>query len=125
MGVLLNIGLKVQDINYEKEIYRINEMISLEEERSDRLLMEISSLKSPSRIIETAGEDLNMEMEKDITLVKLSGNGLEDNEKIFEYMSRENSVAMENSYDNLLGTIYYIQDIVLVVSESVLTFFIP
>ena len=43
MGVLLNIGLKVQDISYEKEIYRINEMISLEEERSDRLLMEISS----------------------------------------------------------------------------------
>jgi hypothetical protein len=32
---------------------------------------------------------------------------------------------LEVNYDNLLGTIYYIQDIVLVVSESVLTFFIP
>ncbi|MBN2073381.1 MAG: cell division protein FtsL [Actinobacteria bacterium] len=126
IGVLLNIGLKVQNINYEKEIYKINEMISLEKERSDRLLLEISSLKSPSRILEVAGEELNMEMEKDIKLISVSENGLEDNEKILDYILRENTASAANAgYDNLLGTIYYMQDIVLVVSESVLTFFIP
>jgi len=45
LGILLNIGLKIQSINYQKEIYQLTEMISLENERSDRLQLKISELK--------------------------------------------------------------------------------
>ena len=124
LGVLLNIGLKIQSVSYQKNIYEINEMISLEDERSDRLQLKISELKSPSRIIETAKEDLNMNMADNFKLVEISDSGLENNEKIYNYISNNTNTAVKN-YDSFLGTIYYIQDIVLVVSEGVLTFFIP
>lgn len=124
LGILLNIGLKIQGINYQKSIYEINEMISLEEERSDRLLLKISELKSPSRIIEAAKNDLNMDMAGDFKIVEISDSGLENSEKIYNYISKNTPTVVKN-YDSFLGTIYYIQDIVLVVSESVLTFFIP
>lgn len=124
LGILLNIGLKIQSINYQKSIYEINEMISLEEERSDRLLLKISELKSPSRIIEAAKNDLNMDMARDFMIVEISDSGLENSEKIYNYISKNTPTVVKN-YDSFLGTIYYIQDIVLVVSESVLTFFIP
>ncbi len=124
LGVLLNIGLKVQSVNYQKSIYETNEMISLEEERSDRLLLEISELKSPSRIIETARNDLGMDMTDDLKIVEISNSGLESNEKIYNYISGNADTIVKN-YDSFLGAIYYIQDIVLVISESVLTFFIP
>jgi len=124
LGILLNIGLKIQSINYQKSIYEINEMISLEEERSDRLLLKISELKSPSRIIEAAKNDLNMDIARVLRIVEISDSGLENNEKIYNYISKNTTTVVKN-YDSFLGTIYYIQDIVLVVSESVLTFFIP
>ena len=124
LGVLLNIGLNFQSVNYQKSIYEINEMISLEEERSDRLLLKISELKSPSRIIEAAEGDLNMNMSDDFKIVKVSGSGIKNNEKIYNYISRDTTTVAKN-YDSFLGTIYYIQDIVLVVSEGILTFFIP
>ena len=54
LGLLLNIGLKVQNINYQKDIFKLNEMIAIEEDRSDRLHLEISSLRSPSRILAAA-----------------------------------------------------------------------
>ncbi|HEY4695728.1 MAG TPA: cell division protein FtsL [Candidatus Hydromicrobium sp.] len=124
LGVLLNIGLKIQSINYQKSIYEINEMVSLEDERSDRLLLEISELKSPSRIIEAARNDLGMDMTDNLKIVEISNSGLENNEKIYNYISG-NTDTLAKNYDSFLGAIYYIQDIVLVVSESVLTFFIP
>lgn len=124
LGVLLNIGLKVQSINYQKSIYETNEMISLEEERGDRLLLEISELKSPSRIIETARNNLGMGIANDLKIVGISNSGLENNEKIYNYISGNTDIIAKN-YDSFLGAIYYIQDIVLVVSEGVLTFFIP
>ncbi|NQT66457.1 MAG: hypothetical protein HQ569_02630 [Actinobacteria bacterium] len=124
LGILLNIGLKIQSINYQKSIYEINEMISLEEERSDRLLLKISELKSPSRIIEAAKNDLNMDMARDFRIVEISDSRLENSEKIYNYISKNTPTVVKN-YDSFLGTIYYIQDIILVVSESVLTFFIP
>jgi cell division protein FtsL len=124
LGILLNIGLRIQSVNYEKDIYRINEMISIENERSDRLQLKISELKSPSRIIEVAQNDLSMEMADDSMMIEISNTGLENNEKIFNYIARNTGSVAEN-YEGFLGTIYYIQDIVLVVSESVLTFFIP
>lgn len=124
LGILLNIGLKVQGINYQKDIYQITEMISLENERSDRLQLKISELKSPSRIIEVAQNDLSMEIAGNSRMIEISNTGLENNEKIYDYISKNTNSITEN-YEGFLGTIYYIQDIVLVVSESVLTFFIP
>src|SRR4030066_1360662 len=44
LGILLNIGLKIQSVSYQKNIYEIDEMISLEDERSDRLQLKISDL---------------------------------------------------------------------------------
>ena len=99
-------------------------MISLEKERSDRLLLKISELKSPSRIIEVAKNDLAMNMTDNLKVVEISNIGLENNEKIYNYIS-SNTDTIAKNYDGFLGAIYYIQDIVLVVSESVLTFFIP
>lgn len=125
LGLLLSIGLRVQNINYQNNIYDLNEMILLEEERADRLRLEISSLKAPSRIQEAAEEKIDMDMSGEFEIVELSGQGLINNEKIYDYIARDESAGLEIDYDNLLGTIYYIQDIVLVVSESVLTFFIP
>ena len=125
LGLLLNIGLRVQNINYQNNIYNLNEIIILEEERADRLRLEISSLKAPSRIQEAAEEKIGMEQGGEFEIVELSGQGLINNEKIYDYIARDESAGFEANYDNLLGTIYYIQDIVLVVSESVLTFFIP
>lgn len=125
LGLLLNIGLRVQNINYKNNIYDLNEMILLEEERADRLRLEISSLKAPSRIQETAEEKIGMAQGGEFEIVELSGQELINNEKIYDYIARDESAELEANYDNLLGMIYYIQDIVLVVSESVLTFFIP
>ena len=125
LGLLLSIGLRVQNINYQNNIYDLNEMILLEEERADRLRLEISSLKAPSRIQEAAEEKIDMDTSGESEIVELSGQGLINNEKIYDYIARDESAGLEIDYDNLLGTIYYIQDIVLVVSESVLTFFIP
>jgi len=125
LGLLLNIGLRVQNINYQNDMYELDKMILLEEERADRLRLEISSLKAPSRIQEAAEEKIEMKTSGEFEIVELSGQELINNEKIYDYIARDESTGVEVSYDNLLGTIYYIQDIVLVVSESVLTFFIP
>ncbi len=66
-----------------------------------------------------------MKVESSMEVVGISGDNLINNEKIFNYISRETSPDIPENYDNLLGTIYYLQDLILVVSESVLTFFIP
>jgi len=124
LGILFNIGLKIQNINYQKKIYETTEMISLENERTDRLLLKISELQSPSRIIEIAKSNLGMQMSDDMEVIKISNKGLDNNEKIFDYIVKGLPPMVEN-YDSFIGTIYYIQDIVMVVSESVLTFFIP
>lgn len=125
LGILLNIGLRIQNVNYQKEIYNTNAMITLEEERTDRLMLEIAELKSPSRIIELAENGLEMSLSDEYQVVKVSSSGLANNEKILDYMIKDPDTSITENYDSLLGTIYYIQDIVMVVSESVLTFFIP
>ena len=124
-GCMLNIGLRIQNINYQKDLYKIDQMISIEEERSDRLKLEISSLRAPSRILAAAETELGMQPDGRLEVVGISGNNIVNNEKIFNYISKENLTGITGNYDNLLGTIYYFQDIILVVSESVLTFFIP
>ena len=86
--------------------------------------MKISELTSPSRVIGVAENDLGMGISEGFRVVEISNSGLVNNEKIYNYISKDTTTAAGN-YDSFLGTIYYIQDIVLVVSESVLTFFIP
>ncbi|MBM3706927.1 MAG: hypothetical protein FJW69_01085 [Actinobacteria bacterium] len=124
MGILLNIGLKIQSVNYERKILEINEMLSLEKERADRLDLKISELKSPARVVETAQKDLKMEISPSVKVMKVSGSVLASEEKIHEYVVK-NTVSDVKKYDTFLSTIYSIKDIVMVVSEGVLTFFIP
>ena len=88
LGLLLSIGLRVQNINYQNNIYDLNEMILLEEERADRLRLEISSLKAPSRIQEAAEEKIDMDTGGEFEIVELSGQGLINNEKIYDYIAR-------------------------------------
>jgi cell division protein FtsL len=123
-GLLLNVGLKIQGTNYQKEINEINEMILLENERADRLQLKISELKSPARIIEVAQNDLDMDISEDSLVVEISNSEFDNNAIINDYIAR-NTDEVATNYDGFLSTVYYIQDIAMVVSESVLTFFIP
>jgi cell division protein FtsL len=124
IGLLLNIGLKTQAINYDKKIFYNNEMISIEKERTDRLKLKISELKNPGRIINIAENDLGMEMSENIKVMRVVGVNLVKEEKIYDYIAKNSSPELKQ-YDNFLGTIYSIKDIIMVVSEGVLTFFIP
>ena len=125
MGLLLNIGLRVQNINYQKGIFELGEMIAIEEDRADRLNLEISALKAPSRILMMAEDELKMNYNGSFEVIGLSEKSIDDSEKILNFISRESEPAAVENYDSLLGTVYYVQDMVRVVSESVLTFFIP
>lgn len=124
LGLLLNIGLKTQAVNYDKKIFGNNEMISIEKERADRLKLKISELKNPDRIITVAENDLGMKMSENIKVMRVVGVNLAQEEKINDYIAKNSTPALKQ-YDNFLGTIYSIKDIIMVVSEGVLTFFIP
>ena len=124
LGLLLNIGLKTQAINYDKKIFDNNEMISIEKERADRLKLKISELKNPDRIINVAENDLGMKMSENIKVMRVVEVNLAKEEKIHDYIAKNLTPELKQ-YDNFLGTIYSIKDIIMVVSEGVLTFFIP
>ncbi|MBM3706009.1 MAG: hypothetical protein FJW66_05730 [Actinobacteria bacterium] len=124
LGLLLNIALKIQATSYGRKIIDINEMISVEKERSDRIQLKLSELKSPSRIIETAEGKMGMKISDDIRVMKVLQTGLNKEEEVYDYITR-NPSNEARAYDNFIGTIYNIKDIVMVVSEGVLTFFIP
>ncbi len=124
MGILLNIVLKIQSVNFERKIIEINEMLLIEKERTDRLELKISELKSPNRIIEMAKKDLGMEMSSNLKVMKVPSSVLGSEEKVNDYTAKNPLPAIKN-YDTFLGAIYSIKDIVMVVSEGVLTFFIP
>lgn len=124
VGALFNIGLKIQNMNYQREILKLDEVIATEEERQDRILLQIAELRSPARIIHVAQEELGMDIAGDIETVEVAQISMENNERIQEYLAKGPSETTKQ-YNNLLGTVYYIQDLVMVVSESVLTFFIP
>ncbi|MCL5073635.1 MAG: hypothetical protein M1308_22480 [Actinobacteria bacterium] len=123
-GILLNIGLKIQSINYERKIYETNEMVYLEKERSNRLQLKISELKSPARIINKAGHELGMKISDNLKIMHVTGIIVKNDPEKSSY-SEKNTIVELKKYDNLLGTIYGIEDIIMVVSEGVLTFFIP
>jgi len=99
-------------------------MISIEKERADRLKLKISELKNPDRIINVAENDLGMKMSENIKVMRVVGINLAIEEKIHDYIAKKPTPELKQ-YDNFLGTIYSIKDIIMVVSEGVLTFFIP
>src|SRR3989304_5675311 len=114
-GILFNIGVKIQSTNYEKKILETNEMIYLEKERSDRLHLKISELKSPARIISRAGNDLGMKISDNLEIMQVSGIKLASDAEKNNYIEK-NTTAELKKYDNFLGTIYGIEDIIMVVS---------
>ena len=124
LGILFNIGVKIQSANYEKKILETDEMIYLEQERSDRLQLKISELESPARIISKAGNDLGMKISDNLKVMQISGIKLGNDAEKNNYVEKKTAVELKK-YDNFLGTIYGIEDIIMVVSEGVLTFFIP
>ncbi len=176
--LMLNIALKIQSLNLEKKIIEINQIISIEKERTDRINLRISELKSPSRVLEVAEKDLGMNFSDKIMILKLNEDLNKDNlrkeslyaanldskefnvNKLSNVFNSEilisnstidkslksknlasktlNSEAINSEainteaintenkiYNNFIGTISNIKDIVMVVSEGVLTFFIP
>lgn len=124
LGILLNTGVKIQSINYEKKIFETNEMIYLEKERSDRLQLKISELKGPERIISKAENDLGMKISDNLKIMQISEVKITHDAEKNKFIENDNTVELKK-YDNFLGTIYSIEDIIMVVSEGVLTFFIP
>ena len=125
MAILLNIGLKIQAINYERKIINVNESISVEKERSDRLTLKVSELTSPERIITSAQEELGMQISDKIKVMEISGSELGVDEKFLDYIANKPSSSGLKEYDSFISTINSLKDIVMVVSEGVLTFFIP
>ena len=124
LGVFLNIGLEIQSINYEKKIFETNKSVLLEKERSDRLQLKISELKSPARIISKAESELGMKISDNIKIMQITGVNLQNNSEINYLIEKEPGSALKK-YDNYLGKINGLKDIVMVVSEGILTFFIP
>jgi len=161
IGVIINIGLRIQNLNYDKKIYSINKLIDAEKERKDRLNLKISELKSPSRIAgnifmldnlqSNANENKNIDNNK-INQVKddKSINNSQDqmnNEKSINHVNLKNidifysetanemTIANQNNdfYNdslnfkgvNLFAIINNIKNVLMVVSEGILTFFIP
>lgn len=124
LGVFLSLGLKIQSINYEKRIFETNKLILLEKEHSDRLQLKISELRSPARIIRKAESELGMKISDNIKIMQISMENFQDNQEI-NYLIEKNPDPALKKYDNFLGKIYSLVDIVMVVSEGILTFFIP
>jgi cell division protein FtsL len=124
LGILLNIGVKIQSTNYEKKIFETNEMIYLEKERSDRLQLKIAELKGPERIISKAENDLGMKISDNLKIMQIPEVKITGYVERNKFIENDNTVELKK-YDNFLGTIYGIEDIIMVVSEGVLTFFIP
>ncbi|MCL5771364.1 MAG: hypothetical protein M1479_03705 [Actinobacteria bacterium] len=157
IGVIINIGLRIQNLNYDKKIYSINKLIDSEKERSDRLNLKISELKSPSRIagdLFSENADTNISNQKDSnsneilaqTNKNITGQTGLKNQKSINYINLKNldifysktandaviSEQETNSNDNkyykgvnLITITKNIKDVLMVVSEGILTFFIP
>ncbi len=125
LGIMLNIGLKIQQVNYERQKIEVDEMIAIEKERADRIQLKISELKSPGRIITAAENDLGMQIADDVRIMEITSGISKQEDMVVDYIARNTSSVESVQYDNFLGTIYSIKDIVMVVSEGVLTFFIP
>ncbi|MHB1252719.1 MAG: hypothetical protein ACYCZ1_00960 [Candidatus Humimicrobiaceae bacterium] len=148
VGVIINIGLRIQNMNYDKKIYSINQLISSEKERTDRLNLKISELKSPSRIADkvflvnekntSSGNTVSVE-EKNNTdqpeAKDIAPEGYRDFKNLdIVYSKTANDAIVSNGKEdyvenlkgvNLVSILKNSKDVLLVVSEGILTFFIP
>ncbi len=150
VGVIINIGLRIQNMNYDKKIYSISQLISSEKERSDRLNLKISELKSPSRIAggvfsDRAGSSNASDNSADTgknAAGKAAVKGLTEKNYIklknldIVYSKTANDTVVSeleaassnNQYFkgvNFVLMVKNIKDVLMVVSEGILTFFIP
>jgi hypothetical protein len=148
VGVILNIGMRIQNMNYEKKIYSINQLISSEKERTDRLNLKVSELKSPSRIADKVFLANENNINSGSTVLgegkSNSGQNKEKDTTIQGYKNFKNldivysktandalvsSAAVDNSNDfkgvNFVSILKNAKNILMVVSEGILTFFIP
>jgi cell division protein FtsL len=148
VGVIINIGLRIQNMNYEKKIYSINQLISSEKERTDRLNLKISELKSPSRIADkvflenqkdnnpenvVSGEEKNNIAQSEIKDTALEGYKNFKNLDIVYSKTANDAVLSSEEKDNnqdikgvnIVSILKNAKDVLMVVSEGILTFFIP
>jgi hypothetical protein len=156
MGVIVNIGLRIQNLNYDKKIYTISQLTASEEERFDRLSLKISELKSPSRIASNLfsyNDPNNLENEggdktSALTDKSETGQAVLGEKKSENYINFKNldifysktlseslvsdqetvvNKVVDNNYKgvNLISITKNIKDVLMVVSEGILTFFIP
>jgi len=123
-GILLNIGLNIYNMNRKKQILEINELLLIEKERSDRIRLKIAVLKGPERIMFLAQTLLEMHISDNVKIMYIKEKNLNTAIEA-NYTAEEKPSDNLGSYDNFLATIHSIEDIVMVVSEGVLTFFIP
>lgn len=157
VGVIINIGMRIQNLNYDRTILNLNQAISAEKDRSDRLNLKISQLKSPSLIASaiaiknnTSQDASDSQKENGITGEEERNNGIDgqsadkgaESRKLDIFYSQtansmdivENNADSLNNNDskndnigqiNLGAVVNNIRDVLLVVSEGILTFFIP
>ena len=149
IGVIINIGLRVQNMNYNKEIYTIDQLISSETERTDRLTLKIAELKSPSRIAAVAflenEEEASFNNTESLDLNNSTNQvAAKSMAPAASYRSFKNldimysktandvvlSAAEEDNVENIKGANFVSilknsKNILMVVSEGILTFFIP
>ncbi len=157
VGVIINIGMRIQNLNYDRTILNLNQAISAEKDRSDRLNLKISQLKSPSLIASaiaiknnTSQDASDSQQENGITGEEERNNGIDgqsadkgaESRKLDIFYSQtansmdivENNADSLNNNDskndnigqiNLGAVVNNIRDVLLVVSEGILTFFIP
>ncbi|MGZ5471896.1 MAG: hypothetical protein ACXWE0_09500, partial [Nitrososphaeraceae archaeon] len=104
LGVFFNIGLEIQSINYKKKIFETDKLILLEKERSDRLQLKISQLRSPARIISKAESELGMKISDNIKILQITEINLQNNSE--NYSIEKNSGSELKKYENFLGKIY-------------------
>ncbi len=121
--VLLNVGLRMQFVSYDRQVYELERIISLEEERSDRLNLKIAELRSPNRIITDLGVTgvvSNVNFRK----ININNGIIGKNDELKNYSAKDNELEIRQ-YKSLTDAMGNAKDIIMVVSESVLTFFIP
>lgn len=168
MGVIINIGLRIQNLNYDKEILSLNQTINIEKERNDRLSLKVSELRSPALIssalslkeqnteaenqdrvntslqtnlqsnttgnpsttINREDESLNAMKfrELDIYYSSIADNIVVGEDTNYNYadsrdLNKDNN--LENEGINFGKIFNDVKDVIMVVSEGILTFFIP
>lgn len=156
VGVIINIGLRIQNMNYDKKIYSLNQIISSEKERKDRLSLKISELKSPARIATAMNEEnesednidessINTGKDESSKATEEGNSGIQEEKSLNNtnlkkldiiYSKTANDAILsdlqagknnDRSFKevNLVLMVKNIKDVLMVVSEGILTFFIP